>query len=50
MCAMNQQRWSDVYEERLEDPALARAAQPGDRTAALPGAVAESVGAAPGTF
>ena len=24
MCAMNQQRWSDVYDERLQDPALAR--------------------------
>ncbi len=22
MCAMNQQRWSDVYEERLQDPML----------------------------
>ena len=36
MCAMNQQRWSDVYDERLEDPALAREAQPGDRVAAAP--------------
>ena len=27
MCAMNQQRWSDVYEERLQDPALAREPQ-----------------------
>ena len=27
MCAMNQQRWSDVYEERLQDPVLAREAQ-----------------------
>ena len=27
MCAMNQQRWSDVYEERLQDPGLAREAQ-----------------------
>ena len=27
MCAMNQQRWSDVYEERLQDPALACEAQ-----------------------
>jgi hypothetical protein len=27
MCAMNQQRWSEVYEERLDDPALAQQAQ-----------------------
>ena len=27
MCAMNQQRWSDVYDERLQDPALAREPQ-----------------------
>ena len=27
MCAMNQQRWSDVYEERLQDPVLARESQ-----------------------
>ena len=27
MCAMNQQRWSEVYDERLQDPALAREPQ-----------------------
>jgi hypothetical protein len=27
MCAMNQQRWSEVYAERLADPALAQEAQ-----------------------
>ena len=50
MCSMNQQRWSDVYDERLEDPALAREPQPGDRVAAVPVPAAEGVGAAQGTL
>ncbi|HEY5035880.1 MAG TPA: hypothetical protein VII74_01970, partial [Chthoniobacterales bacterium] len=28
MCAMNQQTWSEVYDERLRDPELVRQAQP----------------------
>jgi hypothetical protein len=28
MCAMNQQTWSDVYDERLQDPELKRQSQP----------------------
>ncbi len=34
MCAMNQQRWSEVYDERLNDPSLAGEPQPTDRFAA----------------
>jgi hypothetical protein len=28
MCAMNQQTWSEVYDERLSDPELAKQPQP----------------------
>lgn len=31
MCAMNQQRWSDLYEERLVDPVLLAEPQPTER-------------------
>ena len=33
MCAMNQQTWSDVYEERLQDPELQKQPQPVSPTA-----------------
>ena len=31
MCAMNQRRWSDLYDERLSDPALAEERQPTEK-------------------
>jgi hypothetical protein len=33
MCAMNQQTWSEVYEERLRDPELAKEPQPASAVA-----------------
>lgn len=41
MCAMNQQRWSDVYEERLQDPILAREPQPAGRVGSAEGETVE---------
>ncbi len=45
MCAMNQQRWGEVYDERLQDPALAVEPQVGARRAADVPADAEAVAA-----
>ena len=43
MCAMNQQRWSDVYDERLADPVLLAQAQPTERVAVATNVQAEAV-------
>ncbi len=43
MCAMNQQRWSDVYDERLEDPLLAHEAQASERVGVAPAAAADDL-------